>query len=274
MTFSNLVLGLVIGLPMMIAVGPISVLLFDQGLERGVRVAAPAAFGVAAADLTLATVAGVAGGSVTAALAPVTTWLTLGAVAVLAWLAFDLSRSALAELRAARASAGDGVVVAAGDAVRSGVATASPAMAGDSRSLDLVSSARVAVEAADPVTSSVDCSSAGSSPERTSADSSPERTSTFGHLEGVRLSAAFYGLTLVNPLTLVLFGSVVIAGGAGVGTGGWVIGMALASLLAHGAFVVGGGMLSSALTPIAAARLRLGAAVFMAGLGVHFLLGA
>jgi threonine/homoserine/homoserine lactone efflux protein len=240
MTFSNLVLGLVIGLPMMIAVGPISVLLFDQGLERGIRVAAPAAFGVAAADLTLATVAGVAGGSVTAALSPVTTWLTLGAVAVLAWLAFDLSRSALAELRAARASVPG--TVAARDA---------------GQLVSVGASAGVAT----------------STPVITTPSSTPP-TSTFGHLEGLRLSVAFYGLTLVNPLTLVLFGSVVIAGGAGVGTGGWVIGMALASLLAHGAFVVGGGMLSSALTPLAAARLRLGAAVFMAGLGVHFLLGA
>lgn len=268
MTFSNLFLGLIIGFPMMIAVGPISVLLFDQGLERGIRVAAPAAVGVAAADLTLATVAGVAGGSVTAALAPVTTWLTLGAVAVLGWLAIDLSRSAFAELRAARAGAGDGVVVAADDDVWAGVATASLATVGDPRRPDLGSNApncesggrgtttRLAVASGAPASSSVD------------------RTSTFGQLEGIRLSAAFYGLTLVNPLTLVLFGSVVIAGGAGVGTGGWVVGMALASLLAHGAFVVGGGLLSSALTPIAAARLRLGAAVFMAGLGVHFLLGA
>lgn len=273
MTFSNLFLGLIIGLPMMIAVGPISVLLFDQGLERGIRVAAPAAFGVAAADLTLATVAGVAGGSVTAALAPVTTWLTLGAVAVLAWLAFDLSRSALAELRAARVGTGDGMVVTADDPVRAGAATAPLATVGDLRRLDLGSSALncesdgrgtttgLAVASTDPAEPSTD---------RTSTD----RTSTFGHLDGVRLAGAFYGLTLVNPLTLVLFGSVVIAGGAGVGTGGWVIGMALASLLAHGAFVVGGGLLSSALTPIAAARLRLGAAVFMAGLGVHFLLGA
>lgn len=273
MTFSNLFLGLIIGFPMMIAVGPISVLLFDQGLERGIRVAAPAAFGVAAADLTLATVAGVAGGSVTAALAPVTTWLTLGAVAVLGWLAIDLSRSAFAELRAARAGAGDGVVAAADDDMWAGVATASLATVGDPRRPDLGSNApncesggrgtttRLAVASGAPAASSVD---------RTSVD----RTSTFGQLEGVRLSAAFYGLTLVNPLTLVLFGSVVIAGGAGVGTGGWVVGMALASLLAHGAFVVGGGLLSSALTPIAAARLRLGAAVFMAGLGVHFLLGA
>jgi threonine/homoserine/homoserine lactone efflux protein len=255
MTFSNLFLGLIIGLPMMIAVGPISVLLFDQGLERGIRVAAPAAFGVAAADLTLATVAGVAGGSVTAALAPVTTWLTLAAVAVLAWLAFDLSRSALAELRAARAIEPDRVgelAVVADELLLTATGVgAAGGFAGGS---------------GDPM--------APAGPPPASATSSADRTSTFGHLEGVRLAAAFYGLTLVNPLTLVLFASVVIAGGAGVGTGGWVIGMALASLLAHGAFVVGGGLLSSALTPIAAARLRLGAAVFMAGLGVHFLLGA
>ena len=57
MSLANVLLGLTIGLPMMIAVGPISVLLLDQGLERGIRTAAPAAFGVAAADLTFSVVA-------------------------------------------------------------------------------------------------------------------------------------------------------------------------------------------------------------------------
>jgi hypothetical protein len=55
---------------------------------------------------------------------------------------------------------------------------------------------------------------------------------------GPRLAAAFYGLTIINPLTLVLFVSLVVAGGPAVGTIGWALGMALASLTAHGGFVV------------------------------------
>jgi hypothetical protein len=48
--------------------------------------------------------------------------------------------------------------------------------------------------------------------------------------------------------------------------------MAVASLVAHGSFVVLGGALRTTLSPVASARLRLGAAVFMAGLALHFLL--
>ena len=101
MTLANVLLGMAIGFPMMIAVGPISVLLLDQGLQRGIRAAAPAAFGVASADLSLSIVASVAGTTVSAVLAPISTWLTIAAVAVLAWLAVDLARSALGGLRAA-----------------------------------------------------------------------------------------------------------------------------------------------------------------------------
>lgn len=213
MTLTNVLLGLAIGLPVMIAVGPISLLLLDQGLERGPLVAAPAALGVAAADLTFATGAALAGASITALLAPMTGWLTVAAVALLAWLAVDLARSAVADLRDPR---------------------------------------RVAV----PV----------------GADAAPvgaDAASPLGQLRGPQLAGAFYGLTMVNPLTIVLFVSIVIAGGPGVGTGGWAVGMALASLVAHAAFVVVGGVLGARLGPSATARLRLGAAVLMGALAVH-----
>jgi threonine/homoserine/homoserine lactone efflux protein len=226
MTFANLLIGLAIGLPMMIAVGPISVLLLDQGLERGVRPAAPAALGVAAADLTFAAIAAVAGASVTALLAPIEGWLTIAAVAVLAWLAFDLARAATADLRALR-----------------------PAP-----TLVTVGGGGAALGHGGPL-------------ER-------EHGSSFGHLRGVRLAAAFYGLTMVNPLTIVLFASVVIAGGTGVGSAGWALGMALASLVAHSSFVVLGGVLGTTLGPVANARLRIGAAVFMGALALHFALAA
>jgi threonine/homoserine/homoserine lactone efflux protein len=208
MTITNVLLGLAIGLPVMIAVGPISLLLLDQGLERGPLVAAPAALGVAAADLTFATGAALAGASVTALLAPMTGWLTVAALALLAWLAVNLARSAVADLRSPHRVA-----------------------------------APVGAVAASP--------------------------SPLGQLRGPRLAGAFYGLTMVNPLTIVLFASIVIAGGPGVGTAGWAIGMALASLVAHAAFVVVGGVLGARLGPSATARLRLGAAVLMGALAVH-----
>ncbi len=233
MTLSNVLLGLTIGLPMMIAVGPISVLLLDQGLERGARTAAPAALGVAAADLTFSVVASVAGSSVTALLAPVERWLTLGAVAVLVWLAFDLARAATDDLRSLRPVA-DLVPVGAGGSAAGEYAGIHEGTVGDGTG----------------------------------------HGSSFGHLAGLRLAGTFYGLTMVNPLTIVLFASVVIAGGAGVGSAGWAIGMALASLVAHGAFVVLGGVLGTTLGPVANARLRFGAALFMGALALHFALAA
>lgn len=247
MTLSNVLLGLTIGLPMMIAVGPISVLLLDQGLERGTRTAAPAALGVACADLTLSSLAAVGGTVVSRALAPVQGAMVLVAVGVLAWLAIGMARGALAELRRAR-------VVPSPVAPQLVSAGASP---GES------------VAAFEPV--------APAEPELAEepvAVAAPAPSVAFAHQHGLRLAGTFFGLTLVNPLTLVLFASVVVAGGAGVGTVGWAAGMALASLVAHGAFVVLGGVLGTTLGAAATARLRLGAAAFMAALAVHFLLAA
>ncbi|MDQ2677546.1 MAG: LysE family transporter [Actinomycetota bacterium] len=244
MTFANILLGLTIGFPMMIAVGPISVLLLDQGLERGVRAAAPAVIGVASADLTLSLIASIGGAKLSQVLAPVTSWLTVGAVAVLAWLAYDLGRAALVDLRSARLATTELELVAVGGGVTLGDSIGEPA--GD--------------QSADHP--------GGSSAARDEAASS-----TFGHLSGTRLAAMFYGFTIVNPLTLVLFASLVVAGGAGIGTLGWAIGMALASLLAHGSFMVAGGVLGSRLSPTANGALRLVAAVFMAALAIHFAVG-
>ncbi len=120
MTFADILLGLTIGFPMMIAVGPISVLLLDQGLERGIRAAAPAVLGVASADLTLSLVASIGGSKLSELLAPVTSWLTLGAVAVLVWLAYDLGRAALVDLRSARLASTELELVAVGGAAQPG----------------------------------------------------------------------------------------------------------------------------------------------------------
>lgn len=242
MTLGNLFLGLAIGLPMMIAVGPISVLLLDQGLERGMRIAAPAALGVAAADFTLSIVASLAGTTIASALGPFTSLLTVAAVLVLVALAISLGRAALAELRAARPSV---------------------ALAPASRALAFAGVDHLGGDESLPTMAATDVDT----------DQVAAGGAAFSRLTGGRLAAAFYGFTLVNPLTLVLFASVVVAGGAGVGSAGWALGMSLASLVAHGGFVVAGGLLRSRLSPVASGRLRLGAAVFMAGLAVHFAAG-
>lgn len=227
MTLANLLIGFGIGAPLMLAVGPISVLLLDQGLERGVRVAAPAALGVAGADLALSAVAAIGGSSLVDALGPITSLLTAAAVAVLVALAVSMGRAALHELQAARVAPAERELAMVGPAGAVAAPESAPATANGT---------------------------------------------TFGGLTGARLGAAFFGFTVVNPLTLVLLASVVVAGGVGVGTAGWAVGMALASLVVHGGWVVAGSLLGSRLGPVASGRLRLGAAVFMAALALHFAL--
>lgn len=221
MTFTNVLIGFGIGFPVMVALGPISVLLLDQGLDRGTRAAAPAALGVAGADLSLSLLAATAGATAAAALAPATPWLTVAAVAVLLWLAVGLARAGMADLRTVR--------------LATTLATSSERGA-------------VALDLGGP----------------------PPRTPTLHSFDGSRLAAAFYGLTIINPLTLVLFVSLVVAGGPAVGTIGWALGMALASLVAHGGFVVLGGALGQRLPARGAAYLRVSAGVFMAALAIYF----
>ena len=236
MFFSQLLGGLLVGLPLMAAVGPIAILLLDQGLERGTRAAMPAALGVASADLAFSAIAAVAGASAAAVLGPVTGWLSLGAVALLGVLAVRLFRTSIAELRVRRA------VPAA--------------------SAPLVSPELAPVGAA---------SGHGVAPHDDAT--TVEEGAAFGGLHGVRLAAAFYGLTVVNPLTVVMFAAVVVAGGTGAGTPGWILGMALASLLVHGGWVLVGAALGTAIGPRATAWVRLGASVLMAALALHLLLG-
>lgn len=250
MFLSNLLSGLLVGLPIMAAVGPIAILLLDQGLERGPRSAMPAAFGVASADLTFAVLAAIGGTSVAVFLRPLTGWLSLAAVALLLVLAVRLFRTAFAELRAERALPAASAPTATGDLCLVGTSESWSAV-------DEAPSAR-----ADGGTGSSEVAVAHDAP-----------AIPFGHFRGMRLGAAFYGLTVVNPLTVVLFAAVVVAGGAGSGTPGWAIGMALASLLVHGGWVVVGGALGATIGPVATARIRLAASLLMAGLAVHFLIG-
>src|SRR5690606_20674369 len=154
----------------------------------------------ASADLTLSIVASLAGSSIAAALGPFTALLTVAAVLVLVVLAISLGRAALAELRTVRRPVA---------AQRTAPVLA---FAGGGRVPD----------------DDAIMSATGAHTER-----AVEGAAAFSRLTGVRLATAFYGFTLVNPLTLVLFASVVVAGGAGVGSAGWALGMSLASLVAH-----------------------------------------
>ena len=243
MFVSQLLRGLLVGLPLMAAVGPIAVLLLDQGLERGTRAAAPAALGVASADLSFSAIAAIAGASAATVLGPITPWLDLGAVVLLGGLAVRMFRTSTAELRVRRA------VPAASAPLLSPVGAAPLGDLDGSDGLDTLGGPEIGAGADEP------------------------REVPFGSLHGLRLAAAFYGLTLVNPLTVVMFAAVVVAGGSGAGTPGWVLGMALASLLVHGGWVVAGGVLGSSIGPLATARLRLAASLLMGALALRLLLG-
>ena len=102
MRVSDLLTGIATGVPVMIVVGPIALLLVEQGLGRGFRGGAPAAVGVASADLAFSTVAALAGAAAASLLTPVEPVLRLTAVAVLGVLALHLWRSARGDLAAAR----------------------------------------------------------------------------------------------------------------------------------------------------------------------------
>jgi threonine/homoserine/homoserine lactone efflux protein len=260
MFVSNLVSGLLIGFPIMLAVGPIAILLVDQGLERGTRSALPAALGVASADLSFSAIAAVGGTSIAVFLTPITPVLSMAAVALLLFLAVRLFRTATAELRVLRA-------VPAASAP--GGASGEPCFAGVG-DISAFTAEYPAIDRSDRTGDLVQPSAPGSA---SLLDTEPGTADIpFGHLRGTRLGGAFFGLTVVNPLTVVLFAAVVVAGGAGAGTPGWAIGMGLSSLVVHGGWVLLGGALGSTLGEVATARMRLGASVLMAALALHFLL--
>ncbi len=212
MRATNVITGFLTGLPALVAVGPIALLLIEQGLARGIRAGYPAAVGVAAGDTVFAVLAAVAGTALSAALADYATWLRLVAVGVLAAVAVRL----LVEAR--RAPARD-----------------SGAVGG-----------------------------------RTVDESTPGALAT---VRGTRLAGGFLGLTVLNPLTIVVYAGIVVSGGAGVGTAGWVLGMALASLAVHSGFVGLGHVMGATLSGRAVVGVRYGAVGLMALLAAHLLLG-
>lgn len=95
---SSFVTGFLAGLPLMMVIGPIAVLLWETGLERGLRGAWPAAIGVATADATFALTACLGGVALSRALAPFSAGMRVVAAAVLVVVAARLVRDARREL--------------------------------------------------------------------------------------------------------------------------------------------------------------------------------
>jgi threonine/homoserine/homoserine lactone efflux protein len=228
MAATNVIMGFLTGLPALIAVGPIALLLIEQGLARGIRTGYPAALGVAAGDTVFAVLAAVAGTALSAALADYATGLRLVAVGVLVAVAVRLFREA------GRA----GVVAFDGDGFDGGAV--------DGGGVD-----------GDP----------GGEPVTGPAGGA------LATVRGPRLAGGFLGLTVINPLTIVVYAGIVVSGGAGVGTAGWVLGMGLASLAVHSGFVGLGHAMGSTLSPRAVVGVRYAAVALLVVLALHLLLG-
>jgi arginine exporter protein ArgO len=96
---SALLAGLLAGYAIAIPVGPIAVLIFETGLRRGLRTAAAAGAGAASADFFYATLAGLVGGAITTAIAPVLVPARIVGAALLAFIAARLLIGALAVAR-------------------------------------------------------------------------------------------------------------------------------------------------------------------------------
>ncbi len=221
----------------MIIVGPIALLLIEQGLRNGVRGGVPAAVGVAAADLSFASASALAGVAAANVLAPIEPMLRLGAIGVLGVLAWRLWAAARADLVAMDRSAGAEIL------------------------LD------------EPLAAPV----GGRAMERGAA-SLLRSDNAGGELDGtprmakLALAAEFFAITAVNPLTVLVFTSIVVGGAAGVGTLGWVLGMVAASLMVNMTFVAIGHGLGAVLDERRTARLRMGGALLIVGLAAYFAL--
>lgn len=195
-------LGVVSGVPLMLAVGPIAVLLVELGIAQGWRRAWPAGVGVAGADLTYACVAAVSGAALQRALHPYATAMRWVAAGLLLALALTMLRRAVGEIRAARR----GVVTDAGV----------PSLRPDGR-----------------------------------------------------LAARLMGLTLMNPLTIVAFTSLVVATGERGSNVGWPLGIATASLVVHASLVGLGSSLRRAMPPLGPSWFRVAGSLLIVGLATN-----
>ena len=195
--------GVAMGIPMLVVVGPIALLLVDLGSQRGVRAGSPAALGVALGDLLLAVVVAVGGSALAALIAPIASGFRIVAAAMVAGMALHV-------VHAVRRSSVEPVVAPPAD--DAGLAMGSG-----------------------------------------------------------RLLGGFTALTVATPLTLLVYVGLVLGGGTGVGTAGWVLGMGVASLAVHGGWVGVGHLMGSAVPAAALRVMRYVAAGLLLGLSVHLL---
>jgi threonine/homoserine/homoserine lactone efflux protein len=86
-----------------------------------------------------------------------------------------------------------------------------------------------------------------------------------------RLAPRFYALTLANPLTIIAFTSLVLAGGADRDPSSWALGIASASLLVHVSLVALGSGLGSVLGDRLQRGLRIVGGVAVVGMSMAML---
>lgn len=108
-----LLAGILAGYAIAIPVGPIAVLIFDTGLRRGLRTAVAAGTGAASADGFYATLAGLVGGALAAAIAPVIVPARIVGAALLVVIAVRGLLAAMAVARQYRSALGGDVPDAA-----------------------------------------------------------------------------------------------------------------------------------------------------------------
>lgn len=111
---AGLTLGVTAGLALALPVGPVSLLVVQEGLVRGFRIAAGAAVGVASVDAAYATIAATAGGGAARLLeANATTVRVVSALALVAVAAHGLRQTLAGRGLAQRPAAGDVEIAAA-----------------------------------------------------------------------------------------------------------------------------------------------------------------
>lgn len=183
----------------MMILGPIAIMLIETSMARGLRVGVYSAAGVALADTTFALTAYLGGSALVAVLEPVIGIAHVLAVAVLCWLGLRL--------------------------VRGGWATVAHRYETDGPCCPAVPSAPCIV---DDVATTMP--NPGVAARKSVALLDMPAAPTKDRFATTR---AFYGLTMVNPMTILAFMSLLVASGPTAAHLGWPIGVSLASVVVH-----------------------------------------
>lgn len=217
---SSFATGLFTALPLMVVIGPVSILLIDVAIRDRAGAAAAAA-GVSTADLMLGTVAWVGGSVLARTLASVDSFLSFGAVLALVVVAAAMARRAWGERR-------------------------------------LLAEAATGGEIAAPA------ASAAQVPQAAAVRSLERRG---------RLFAMFFGMTVVNPLTVVAMVALVVASGSRRPSFAWVGGIWLSSVIAHGSWTLVGVGLGAAISPSMRPWIRFAGSAAVAATAVWLAFG-